>query len=264
MKQSLALHDELDLPSYNETILRIVRTQVEHATESAIEKQVAANLEELLTPAPERITFSKLCEDYLAYVKGRAEGGCICHGDRHGITSYRMLGQVIEDRRDGLPRPHKAAVILAAYVLLDAYDGEQIWNLTRRQAVGVLLSYRVRHRVPVESLEIECIDGPIAPSWLDQHYGLPGDDDRVSPMSPTAVCACLAGAIIHDGQPSLRRRVTQVVVTDPAHGTRCHLTVPAHFSRPLGTGETAAQRVHAAVAWTFDLTPEQYAPAVEA
>ncbi len=80
IKEAFALHADLQLPSYNDVILKIVRAQVEGHTNAVIQKQVAANLEELLKPAPAEITLSTLVEQYIEYLKESERGGCVCHG----------------------------------------------------------------------------------------------------------------------------------------------------------------------------------------
>lgn len=80
VKQSLDFDPEkLDLPSYNEQILKIVRSKIQHMTRASIEKQVAEQLEQLLEPAPETITLSKLVESFIEYVKERRRYDCVCH-----------------------------------------------------------------------------------------------------------------------------------------------------------------------------------------
>lgn len=88
VKKSLALHGDLDLPSYNDAVLKIVRAQVEHQTNAVLQQQVAARLAELLTPAPESIKLSELAATYLQHVKEHhRSGGCVCYGEEeYGIT----------------------------------------------------------------------------------------------------------------------------------------------------------------------------------
>ena len=94
-------------------------------------------------------------------------------------------------------------------------------------------------------------------------YGESGDDDRSQVSSGRVVCAGMTGAVVRTEERRPRLWEVQVVVTDPAKGTRCHLGVPPQFGIPLREGETAEERVHAAVAWTFGLRPAQYRPGVE-
>lgn len=77
--KSLEISGELDLPSYNDVILKIVRAKVQGLTMDSIQKHVAAQLEEFLTPAPEAITLSKLVNEFIKYVKERRRHDCTCH-----------------------------------------------------------------------------------------------------------------------------------------------------------------------------------------
>jgi len=81
VKASLALNGDLDLPSYNETILAIVRKQVEHCTADTIQRQVAERMKELLEPPPESITLSGLVEAFIEQVKDKHNSGCVCYGE---------------------------------------------------------------------------------------------------------------------------------------------------------------------------------------
>lgn len=75
VKKSLAFQGELDLPSYNDTILKIIGRQVEAYTSNAIQRQVAENMKELLTPAPESIKLTELVAAYIEHVKEHAHSG---------------------------------------------------------------------------------------------------------------------------------------------------------------------------------------------
>ncbi len=86
VRKALAVHGDIDLPSYNDVILKIVRAQIETRTKASIESAVAEQLKELLTPAPETIKLSELAAKYLEMVKEKQEGGCVCYGEEHGIT----------------------------------------------------------------------------------------------------------------------------------------------------------------------------------
>lgn len=88
VKKSLQLHGDLELESYSDTVLKIVRAQLKGRANAIIEQQVADNMSRLLTPAPESITLSQLIAEYVEFVKERAQHGCVCYGDRHGVTCY--------------------------------------------------------------------------------------------------------------------------------------------------------------------------------
>jgi hypothetical protein len=99
-----------------------------------------------------------------------------------------------------------------------------------------------------------------------------GDDDRVSVFAPHEVYRDMArNAVMITSRPGrygvewwLDSTIIQVVVRDSTTGLRHHLTVPPRFARPLEPGETPQDRIQAAIAWTFDLEPREYAPTVEA
>lgn len=86
VKKSLALNGSLDLPSYNDAIIKVVRAQLETMTKDTIQKQVAENLVALLEPAPESITLSDLTAKYIEQLKRMQSSGCVCYGDSHEIT----------------------------------------------------------------------------------------------------------------------------------------------------------------------------------
>lgn len=166
---------------------------------------------------------------------------------------------------------------------------------TYRQARALLPAFRLfRQPGPTEAVELA---GDHADEFLETRYGRPGDDDRVQIWRPVIVAAAPNGAIVaetvvksvpvsligwHGGRMCYygrdwvdpdgnavapprpaAARVCQVVVTDPANGHRHHLTVPVFFGLPLRPWESAARRVHAAVAWTFGLSPDEYRPGTE-
>lgn len=72
---------EIDLPSYNEQILKIVRAKVQGLTRASIESQVAEQMEHLLEPAPESINLSKLIGQFVEFVKERRRYDCVCHNE---------------------------------------------------------------------------------------------------------------------------------------------------------------------------------------
>jgi hypothetical protein len=98
VKKSLAMNGELDLPSYNDTLLKIIRKQVQSYTEDTIQRQVAKNLEELLAPPPESIKLSDLVEQYRKHLTNQLDEGdgysgeftfLMDHGDR-GYTHIEL------------------------------------------------------------------------------------------------------------------------------------------------------------------------------
>jgi hypothetical protein len=95
--------------------------------------------------------------------------------------------------------------------------------------------------------------------WL----GPRGEDDAISIWNPVLVCASDDGAIITnrtvDGTTA-RVSQAQVCVRCPSTGQQHRIGVPAQFAMPLRSGETASQRIRAAVAWTFSMNPDEYRP----
>lgn len=86
VQKALCLHGDLDLPSYNDTILKIVAAQVERATTNCIEAQVAERMKQLLTPAPVTIRLSELVAQYVKELRDKEDSGCVCYGERNEIT----------------------------------------------------------------------------------------------------------------------------------------------------------------------------------
>lgn len=86
IKNAVAIHGEIDLPSYNDIILKIIAAQVQHACEQSIEKQVADRIKDLLTPAPETITLTDLVIEFIEHAKREYRAGCVCHGDTEKIS----------------------------------------------------------------------------------------------------------------------------------------------------------------------------------
>ena len=99
--------------------------------------------------------------------------------------------------------------------------------------------------------------------------GPPGEDDRVNlALRVTRIRAHVPGVGVILSDNLARPQVVQVVVRDPSTGLRHHISVPPRFGDPNSKtfqrlGSSAA-RLRAALAWTFDMGPEEYAPALEA
>lgn len=98
-----------------------------------------------------------------------------------------------------------------------------------------------------------------------ERRGKLGGDDRFSLLSWQISAASKEGLLICDKKNN--PRVVQVVVTCPSTGCRHHIGVPPRFANPksktyqdLGS---EADRVHAAIAWTFGLKPEAYQPQLQ-
>jgi len=89
VEKALALHDDIELPSYNHAIIKIIEAQVEHGTRQSIEREVAGRMKELLTPAPESIKLSKLLEQYVEHLRDESDSGCTCYGDEVAYAEFR-------------------------------------------------------------------------------------------------------------------------------------------------------------------------------
>lgn len=79
--ESFALNGSLDLPSYNDTLLKIIRKQVQTLTEDTIQRQVAANMEKLLTPPPASIKLSELVAAYIKHLEDKLDSGDVAYGN---------------------------------------------------------------------------------------------------------------------------------------------------------------------------------------
>jgi hypothetical protein len=91
-------------------------------------------------------------------------------------------------------------------------------------------------------------------------------DDRRRIQRPYLLAKSEEGLIVGDRREDPRE--VQVIVRDATTGFRHAIPVPPVYGR-VGSGHWRrlgddAARVHAAIAWTFDLQPEQYHPSVEA
>jgi hypothetical protein len=73
--KSFAINGQLSLPEYNHAIIAIIQKQVEAHVNDSIEKQIAANMAELLETPPTEIKLSKLIEEFKQECGGRLDGG---------------------------------------------------------------------------------------------------------------------------------------------------------------------------------------------
>jgi hypothetical protein len=136
-----------------------------------------------------------------------------------------------------------------------AWDGDGLhpcWALTFPERFTRLRQIRARRLLRI----------------LDR-IGPPGGDDRVNlALHVTSIRAHMPGVGVILSDNFARPQMVQVVVRDPSTSLRHHISVPPRFGDPqsktfqrLGT---SAARIRAALAWTFDLKPDEYAPALEA
>lgn len=111
--EALKLHGDIDLPSYNDSLLKIVRQSVEGRVNATIQQQVTEQLEGLLETAPESIKFSALVEEFKEWAKDQARS-CSCDGEgevsvlldeSETVTGYRSIFFDAErDQRDYLTK----------------------------------------------------------------------------------------------------------------------------------------------------------------
>ena len=65
---------QMDLPSYNDLILQIIRRQVDGIMQSEAAQQLESNMTKLLEQAPAEITLQKLIEEFIEANKENKEG----------------------------------------------------------------------------------------------------------------------------------------------------------------------------------------------
>ncbi len=105
IQEAIGLHGKLDLPSYNDAILKITRRLLAEAMDNAIQRQVVGDLETLLSPPPESIKLSTLVELFVKHVKEH-EYGCYCDGS-HTVTAilnegrYKGFHELFLDKETG-------------------------------------------------------------------------------------------------------------------------------------------------------------------
>ena len=84
--------ERLDLPSYNDLILKIVRAQIDGAMHGEAAKQIESSLGELLKQAPAEITIDELIEQFVeAYKEDREGQGFTLRIDREYGSTYIAL-----------------------------------------------------------------------------------------------------------------------------------------------------------------------------
>lgn len=87
VKESIAVNlDRMDLPSYNDLIIKIVRAQMDGVMQGDAAKQLEANMAKLLETAPAEITLEKLVEDFINEHKEDK------HGDEFTLRIDRKYG----------------------------------------------------------------------------------------------------------------------------------------------------------------------------
>jgi hypothetical protein len=86
LSKSLSLPEELGIPSYNDTLIAIVRDVVNKEIEGTIAARVRNKIVEILEPAPATMKLSEFIESYVAFVK-ESNIGIGCHCGEGGVTA---------------------------------------------------------------------------------------------------------------------------------------------------------------------------------
>jgi len=76
--KAFAIHGDIDLPTYNHTILQLIGSYVEKARHDSIQQQVAERMKFLLEPAPAEILLSDR-----KYLHDKSEAGCVCDSSQN-------------------------------------------------------------------------------------------------------------------------------------------------------------------------------------
>jgi hypothetical protein len=75
VQQSIGVNlDRMDLPSYNDFVLKVIRTQMDAAMTGTAAKQLEENMAKLLAVAPAEITLEKLVNDFIEAHKEDRQG----------------------------------------------------------------------------------------------------------------------------------------------------------------------------------------------
>lgn len=93
VRNSLKIHGNVTLPEYNEQILKVMRKLLAAKTNAVIQKQVADQMAELLTPAPESIKISELIAKYVQHVEEQKKGEVEDNGGYYEDGEIRLIYQ---------------------------------------------------------------------------------------------------------------------------------------------------------------------------
>lgn len=75
VKKAVACNGEIDLPAYNDLVIKVIRRQVEHQLNDSLQRQVAERVTKLLETPPESIKVSELVK---SFIEDRLHHGCHC------------------------------------------------------------------------------------------------------------------------------------------------------------------------------------------
>lgn len=112
VQQAVAVNlDRMDLPSYNDLILQIIRRQLDGAMQSEAVQQLESNMAKLLAAPPAEMTLEKLIEEFIDANKEDREGESftliidrkygstyVCLDDESGKSEYSCDYRIGVDR----------------------------------------------------------------------------------------------------------------------------------------------------------------------
>lgn len=238
---------------------RVARKQAEHSqcAVSDIREQLDGLRRRAAVLVAEQLHAERLGRLYTSrhgrVLEGR--GGCEQEIDIYSKSYSRRYG--------GLTIHHAGARLSGGEIVVENHRGREVARLPYTPGLAVALARAARRDLAEVHWVARRAIGAVSHAELTARFGEAGSDDRLQVRSPYAVADAGDRGLIVTDNP-FRPRVVQVVVTDATTGLRHHLTVPPRFGKRLAAGESAADRVLAAIAWTFGLAAAQYAPAVEA
>ncbi len=175
------------------------------------------------------------------------DGGAVCNSYRN--TAYTSALSIVW-WKDGWKRRHVRIVAERTYAKHAPCGNASCIELASSGWAGVY---------PKRALKALDLLDRRKKSRLERRGPL-GEDDRFS-LRRWDISACSdEGLLIADSLTS--PSVAQVVVTCPSTGCRHHIGVPPKFVNPktkfYQKFKSSAERIHAAIAWTFNLSPEEY------
>jgi hypothetical protein len=188
-----------------------------------------------------------------------------CQGDGHGST-YRCTELTLAWCRIGGRTVVRTSAIRAGVHHCERHGDIRVLAAPADHGAFQLAWRHVFPRRDAELRERRALQHKRRVERLLSTFGHRGIDDRLSLRSPHVAAHAPGVGLLLADNPS-HPVVVQVVVRDSSTGLRHAITVPPRFARPstrtyqrLGSDEA---RVRAAIAWTFRLAPEAYAPSIE-
>ena len=135
--RSLQIHGDIDLPSYNDTVLKFVRDQLESETRNTIQRQIAERMRDLLQPVPATISIEKLVDQYREHLKHEMDSGCVCDGPGEFLFRIdRDKASYMTHYRDfafsGSSEDKSPDIVVGVRIETADPDRGQIWHLRFR------------------------------------------------------------------------------------------------------------------------------------